>query len=138
MLACMSIDAQINTWFEPLAKGLADAVFYAVNIGGHDIMLILVWLVIASLFFTVYLGFINVRYFKHALCLLFEKDPDDKKDGQISRFQALATSLSGTDGLGTGPEVLSPSAAATEALAGSAGVLATFCRALMACSNVRP
>ena len=95
----MSIDAQINEAFEPFAKGLADTVFYAVNLGGHDIMLILVWLVLASLFFTVYLGFINLRYFKHAVCLICSGN-EEKDKGQISRFQALATSLSGTVGLG--------------------------------------
>jgi AGCS family alanine or glycine:cation symporter len=59
----------------------------------------LVWLVLAALFFTVYLGFLNIRYFKHAIGLLFAKG-DSKEEGQISPFRALATSLSGTVGLG--------------------------------------
>ncbi len=95
----MSIDNLINQTFEPISNEIANVVFYSVPVLGVDIKLILVWLVMASIFFTVYLGFINFRYFCHALSLVFSKS-DDKDDGQISRFQALATSLSGTIGLG--------------------------------------
>tara|TARA_R110002124_G_scaffold64985_2_gene177675 strand:- start:487043 stop:488590 length:1548 start_codon:yes stop_codon:yes gene_type:complete len=63
--------------------------------------LILIWLVLASIYFTVYLGFVNVRFFKHSIDLLRGKyDKKDTDGGQINRFQALATSLSGTVGLG--------------------------------------
>lgn len=97
----MKIDAVINDWFEPVAEALASVIFYSVSIAGHDIMLILVWLAFASIFFTLYLGFINVRLFSHAWGLIFGTKSDaDKQDGQISPFQALATSLSGTVGLG--------------------------------------
>ena len=97
----MKIDAVINDWFEPVAEALASVIFYSVSIAGHDIMLILVWLAFASIFFTLYLGFINFRLFSHAWGLIFGAKSDaDKQDGQISPFQALATSLSGTVGLG--------------------------------------
>jgi AGCS family alanine or glycine:cation symporter len=96
----MGIDAYIDAVFKPVAEKSAEIIFYAVPImGGHEIKLILVWLVLAALFFTFYLGFINIRYFKHAICLLCKKS-DDKEEGQISPFRALATSLSGTVGLG--------------------------------------
>lgn len=98
----MSVDSAIDKFVQPFAETAASIVFYSVPVGaGQEIKLILVWLVFAALFFTVYLGFVNFRYFKHAICLLFEKQsPDDKASGQITRFQALATSLSGTIGLG--------------------------------------
>jgi len=95
------IDAAINSFFEPIAKTSSEIVFYSVPLGaGVDMKIILAWLVLASLFFTFYLGFINIRYFKHALCLLRGKDDGETEKGQISRFQALMTSLSGTVGLG--------------------------------------
>ncbi|BAV94231.1 alanine/glycine:cation symporter family protein [Ichthyobacterium seriolicida] len=62
--------------------------------------IILLWLVFAAVFFTIRLGFINLRGMRHALDLLRGKyeNPDDK--GEVSPFQALATALSGTVGLG--------------------------------------
>ena len=71
--------------------------------GGDQVVapLILIWLVLASFYFTFYLGFINIRFFKHAIDLVRGKyDKKDEQGGQINRFQALATSLSGTVGLG--------------------------------------
>lgn len=98
----MSIDAAIDKFVQPFAETAADIVFYSVPVGGgQEVKLILIWLIVAALFFTLYLGFVNFRYFKHAIDLLFEKQaPDEKVSGQITRFQALATSLSGTIGLG--------------------------------------
>ena len=88
----MSIDSKIDTFVQPFAEHAANFVFYSVPIGsGHEIKLILVWLVVASLFFTIYLGFVNFRYFKHAIDLLREPaNPDDQTTGQITRFQALS------------------------------------------------
>ena len=97
----MSIDAKIEELFAPVSEKLAEIVFYSVSIGeGLDVKLVLVWLVLASLFMTLYYGFINLRYFKHAIELVCGKHDKDGGDGQINRFQALMTSLSGTVGLG--------------------------------------
>lgn len=98
----MSIDSKIDAMFAPIAETVSGIVFYAVPVNeALDIKLILIWLAGAAIFFTLYLGFINFRYFKHAIDLVRGKyDKDDGQDGQISRFQALATSLSGTVGLG--------------------------------------
>jgi len=96
----MSIDEKINTLFQPVSDVLSSIIFYSVEIpGGHSVKLILVWLVVAALFFTLYLGFVNIRAFAHAVKLIFSHD-DDQEKGEINRFQALATSLSGTVGLG--------------------------------------
>jgi AGCS family alanine or glycine:cation symporter len=53
-----------------------------------------------GLFFTIYLKFPQVRFFRHALRIVSGKF--DKKDlpGDTSHFQALATALSGTVGTG--------------------------------------
>lgn len=96
------IDATINGFFEPIANTANAIVFYSVPLGeGADLKLILAWLVAAGVFFTLYLGFINIRYFKHAISVVMRKDDEEKKeDGQISSFQALMAVLSGTVGLG--------------------------------------
>jgi AGCS family alanine or glycine:cation symporter len=62
--------------------------------------LIVVWLVLGAIFFTFRMKFINVRGIKHAFELVRGKydNPDDP--GEVSHFQALATALSGTVGLG--------------------------------------
>lgn len=96
----MEIDKAIDAAFEPISNAVASIVFYSVTIMGLDISLILVWLVVAALFFTIYLGFVNFRYFGHAIDLLRGKHDDREADGEINRFQGLMTSLSGTIGLG--------------------------------------
>ncbi len=102
IIVLMSIDSQIDQMFKPLADTISSIVFYGVPISEtQDLKLILVWLAGAAIFFTLWLGFINFRYFKHAIDLVSGKyDKEDAKEGQISRFQALTTSLSGTVGLG--------------------------------------
>lgn len=95
------IDAMIDEAFAPLSGAVSDFLFYKVPFMGQDVSLLLVWLAAASVFFTLYLGFINLRGFGHAWALLGGKyNKQQSADGQISPFQALATSLSGTVGLG--------------------------------------
>lgn len=94
------MDQKIDAAFEPVSNAIASVVFYAEPWSGYDIKLILVWLVAISLFLTIYLGFINIRYFKHAIDILRGKYDKKDAEGQINRFQALTTSLSGTVGLG--------------------------------------
>lgn len=96
----MNIDQTIDAGFTRVADFVESIVFYAEPFTGYDIKLILVWLVALSLFLTFYFGFINIRYFKHAIDVLRGKFDAPNSDGQINRFQALSTSLSGTVGLG--------------------------------------
>lgn len=65
-----------------------------------EIPFIVVWLILGALFFTLRLGFINIRGFRHALQLAKGKFDDPKAPGQVTHFQALATAVSGTVGLG--------------------------------------
>ena len=53
-----------------------------------------------GLFFTVYLGFPQVRYFKRAWGTLLGRHTRKDAAGDTSHFQALATALSGTVGTG--------------------------------------
>jgi len=55
---------------------------------------------LGATFFTIRMGFINVRGFKHALDLAKGKYDDPNAPGQVTHFQALATAVSGTVGLG--------------------------------------
>ncbi len=65
-----------------------------------NIPLIVVWLVAGALFFTVRMGFVNIRGIPHAIQLVRGKydNPDD--EGEVTHFQALTTALSATVGLG--------------------------------------
>jgi len=53
-----------------------------------------------GLFFTFYLKFPQIRYFKHALKIVSGKFDKSTDKGDTSHFQALATALSGTVGTG--------------------------------------
>jgi AGCS family alanine or glycine:cation symporter len=53
-----------------------------------------------GVFFTFYLGFPQIRYFKHAWGVLRGKHTDSDAPGDTSHFQALSTALSGTVGTG--------------------------------------
>ncbi|GAK97878.1 Na(+)-linked D-alanine glycine permease [Nonlabens tegetincola] len=61
---------------------------------------IVIWLVLGALFFTLRMGFINFRGFKHSIDLAKGKYDDPTAPGQVTHFQALATAVSGTVGLG--------------------------------------
>lgn len=53
-----------------------------------------------GIFFTLYLGFPQIRYFKHAIGITTGRFDKDGAKGDTSHFQALATALSGTVGTG--------------------------------------
>ncbi|GAB95707.1 AGCS family alanine or glycine:cation symporter [Kineosphaera limosa] len=86
--------------FDAFSEWITGVVFFSVNIGGATLPLIVFWLAIAGVFFTFYLGFMNVRGFKLAIDLVRGKYSDPKDAGEVSHFQALATAVSGTVGLG--------------------------------------
>ena len=53
-----------------------------------------------GIFFTIYLGFPQIRYFKHAIKVTTGKFDKEGAPGDTTHFQALATALSGTVGTG--------------------------------------
>lgn len=67
-------------------------------IGGHIWFIIL--LLGTGIFFTLYLGFPQIRYFRHALRVVRGKYDHSHDVGDTSHFQALSTALSGTVGTG--------------------------------------
>jgi AGCS family alanine or glycine:cation symporter len=65
-----------------------------------DVPLVVLWLIIGALYFTLRFQFVNLRGFRHAVdCVrgLYTR-PEDH--GEITHFQALAAALSATVGLG--------------------------------------
>ena len=61
---------------------------------------LVIWLVLGALFFTFRFKFINIRGIKHSLDLVRGKYDDPTAVGEVTHFQALATAVSGTVGLG--------------------------------------
>ena len=57
-------------------------------------------LLATGIFFTMYLKFPQIRYFRHAIAVTQGKFDKDGARGETSHFQALATALSGTVGTG--------------------------------------
>ncbi|MCK5466991.1 MAG: sodium:alanine symporter family protein, partial [Cyclobacteriaceae bacterium] len=57
-------------------------------------------LLFTGVFFTVYLKFPQIRYFRHALKIVKGKFDKSGDEGDTSHFQALTTALSGTVGTG--------------------------------------
>ncbi|HEA29275.1 MAG TPA: amino acid carrier protein, partial [Leeuwenhoekiella sp.] len=66
----------------------------------NSIPFIVIWLIIGSIFFTIKLGFVNIRGFKHSIDLAKGKFDDPDAPGKIRHFQAMTTAVSATVGLG--------------------------------------
>ena len=93
-----SIDESINETVGALTGPFVNFIF--APIPGTSFPWIVMWLVVAATVFTIYFGFIQFRAFAHSISLVKGDyaNPDD--EGEVSHFQALATALSGTVGLG--------------------------------------
>jgi len=122
------LDQQIDEAFAPLANWFESIVFFPVRFSDTvSVPFVVILLVGGALFFTLYFGFINLRKFGLAVRVVrgkydfLDKDaphvhpeelnvtqegdvPDTiKKEGhhgEVNHFQALATAVSGTVGLG--------------------------------------
>ncbi len=70
------------------------------DIKKNTIPFIVIWLILGSIFFTFRLGFVNIRGFKHSIELAKGKYDDPDAPGTITHFQAMATAVSATVGLG--------------------------------------
>ncbi|MDO5499484.1 MAG: alanine/glycine:cation symporter family protein [Propionibacteriaceae bacterium] len=95
-----SVDQTIQTAFGPFVDLLERIVFFSIPLGSAQAPIVVIWLLAAGVFLTVYL---RVRPIGDAVQtarvirgqLTRRSDP-----GEVSSFQALATELSGTIGLG--------------------------------------
>lgn len=100
-LYARGIDERINDAMAPVTAIMFKIVFFPITIGEVGFPFVLLWLVVAAAGFTVYMGFVNVRGFKHAIELVRGiYDSPDKQKGEVSHFQALTAALSATVGLG--------------------------------------
>ena len=98
--ADIGIDEKINLAVKPFADAVAGFVFSSFPVMGVQIPFVLVWLIVAATIFTFYFNFINIRAFKHGFALVKGDYHDPNAPGEVTHFQALATALSGTVGLG--------------------------------------
>ena len=94
------IDETINAATAPIATLVGQIVFFKIPVFGAQLPVVVLWLVAGAVFFTFYMGFINLRGFKHALHLVRGDYADPDSHGEVSHFQALATAVSGTVGIG--------------------------------------
>ncbi|HRV62794.1 MAG TPA: alanine/glycine:cation symporter family protein [Albidovulum sp.] len=93
-----TLDETINSVFATSTGWFVTFIFS--NFPGTSFPWIVGWLVIAASVFTVYFGFIQFRVLGHSIALVKGDYSDPKDAGEVSHFQALATALSGTVGLG--------------------------------------
>ena len=120
------LDDKIDAFFKPFADALGDIVLSPVYINDQKAPVVVIVLALGALFFTLYFAFINIRRFGLAIQVVSGKydsiedtptpsehpavnmvDGDVKRTikdeghtGEVNHFQALATALSGTVGLG--------------------------------------
>jgi AGCS family alanine or glycine:cation symporter len=118
------LDEKINDAFMPFATWWEGLVLTTVPIGGYDIPFVLILLVGGATFFTVYFKFPSFTKFGLAISTVRGKYDeiegghsagktemaidgdipdtirDESQEGEVSHFQALATAVSGTVGLG--------------------------------------
>jgi AGCS family alanine or glycine:cation symporter len=95
-----TIEEAINSAFTPLADAVAGVIFYAPSIGGVEFPLIVLWLVVAAIIFTIYFKGIQFRSWKQSTDLVRGKFSRASDPGEITHFQALSSAVSGTVGLG--------------------------------------
>ncbi len=94
------IDESINNVTAPIATLIGQIVFFKITVFGAGLPIVVLWLVVGAVFFTFYMGFVNLRGFKHAIQLVRGDYSDPNSAGEVSHFQALATAVSGTVGIG--------------------------------------
>lgn len=94
------IDEAINAAVAPLAEFVSRVVFFKVPVFGAELPLVVLWLVAGAVFFTVYMRFVNLVAFRHAVDLVRGKHADPGDPGEVSHFQALSTAVAGTVGIG--------------------------------------
>lgn len=68
------------------------------RVGGAP--LVVVWLAGGALFFTIYFSFVNFWGFRHSIEVVSGTYDDPDEPGEVTHFQALASALSATVGLG--------------------------------------
>jgi AGCS family alanine or glycine:cation symporter len=141
---------KILSWDPFAAVGLYDPVIYDEDgsamlrpngeVITQGIPFIVVWLFVGAIFFTLYFKFINFRGIGETFRLLrgsYGEEMEKGAEGEMSHFQALATSLSATIGLGNIAGVAvaismgGPGAAFWMVLAGLFGMTSKFTECIL-------
>ncbi|MFH1265414.1 MAG: alanine/glycine:cation symporter family protein [Planctomycetota bacterium] len=93
-------DGFFGTWLvDPLDKVLFFD-FWTEHWLGTKVPLVVFWLFAGAVFFTVRMNFINIRGFWHAIRVTRGDYDNPDHAGEVTHFQALASALSATVGLG--------------------------------------
>jgi AGCS family alanine or glycine:cation symporter len=105
----LTVDQRIDEFFKPATDLFNQAVFFPIHTSPEKnadgtpqwkVPFILVWLGGAAVFLTFYFRFVNFRSFGLALRTVTGRYSKGDEPGEISHFQALASAVSGTVGLG--------------------------------------
>jgi alanine or glycine:cation symporter, AGCS family len=129
--APQTFDEKVNVVFAQVTKPFVDFIF--APLPGTAFPWIVLWLVTGAVVFTLYFGFVQFRFFGHAISLVKGDYAKSEHLGEVSHFQALATALSGTVGLGNiagvavAVAVGGPGATFWMILAGLLGMATKFC-----------
>ncbi len=93
--------APVDDVFTVVNEKIGAVIFFPIPVGeGQTIEAGVLWLIIGATFFTLSMGFINIRGFWHAIRVTAGKYDDPSDAGEVSHFQALTAALSATVGLG--------------------------------------
>ena len=118
------LDEKVNDAFMPFASWWEGFVLTSITIGEYNIPIVLILLICGATFFTIYFKFPSISQFPLAINTVRGKYDeldhhgveqtdlnvadgdlpgtikDESQEGEVSHFQALATAVSGTVGLG--------------------------------------
>lgn len=86
----------LDAIFTQIVNAMGNVLFVPI----FGIPLIVLWLIGGAIYFTIRMGFINFRAFKHAFYVVQGHYDDPEEEGEVTHFQALAAALSATVGLG--------------------------------------
>lgn len=96
-----TVNKFVENYIAKITDAIAAFIFTPVNIFGAEVPVIILWILFAGIFFTIYLRCIPIWGFKHSIKVIANARKEDGGDGEVSPFQALATALSGTIGMGS-------------------------------------
>ncbi len=96
----LNVDTAIEKVVAPFSDKISAIMFFPITIMGVEIPIIILWILAAGLFFTIYLNGVALWGLKHSIDIL-SKPKENGADGEISPLGALMSALSGTVGLGT-------------------------------------
>lgn len=95
-----NLDSAISKCVTPVSNKVSAVMLCSINIFGTQVPVIILWILTAGIFFTLYFRGIAIWGVKHTFDLL-KKPQDNNAGGEISPYGALIAALCGTVGLGT-------------------------------------